>query len=137
MTTTTTIRRLDRRTPVSPTALQPEPHPPGRIASVRIPPRPGNRAYLRALRAAEAAAWEAAPGTLRPANFRGNRPGAPASRPARLPSATTDDQAEGRWHALLSLIAIGSVGFALWTSGALARHWSEITAAVQRLVGIS
>jgi hypothetical protein len=71
------------------------------------------------------------------ADFRGNRPGAPASRPARLPSATTDDQAEGRWHALLSLIAIGSVGFALWTSGALARHWSEITAAVQRLVGIS
>ena len=87
------------------------------------------------------AAWPQADagarGTPLVADFRGTRPGAPASRPARLPSATTDDQAEGRWHALLSLIAIGSVGFALWTSGALARHWSEITAAVQRLVGIS
>ena len=88
-------------------------------------------------RAACPQAAAGAVGTPRPADVRGNRPGAPASGPARLPSATTDDPAEGRWHALLSLIAIGSVGFALWTSGALARHWSEITAAVQRLVGIS
>jgi hypothetical protein len=110
-----TSKNLDPRAPLSRTTLQPEPYQPKRTPSVRIPPRPGNRAYLRALRAAEAAEWEAAL--------------------AGRPSTTTDDQAEDRWHALLSLIAISAVGFALWTSGALARHWSEIAASVQRLVG--
>jgi hypothetical protein len=53
----------------------------------------------------------------------------------RVPLSPTTLQPEGRWHALLSLIAISAVGFALWTSGALARHWQEVAASVQRLLG--
>jgi hypothetical protein len=55
--------------------------------------------------------------------------------PVRLPSAAAPDPAENRGHALLSLLAIVAVGFGLWTTGALAQHWGEVVASVQRLVG--
>lgn len=87
-------------------------------SSLRLPPRPENRAYLRALRAAEAAAWEAQD---------------------RLSGRTTprleDTQhGEGGWYAVLGLIAAGAVGYGLWTTGCLAQHWDRFVTLAERLL---
>lgn len=87
--------------------------------SLRTPPRPENRAYLRALRAAEVAAWEAQ-----------DRPAVRA-----FPRLEAEEVAEGRWFAVLGLIGAGAVAYGLWTTGWLVQHWDRFVAFAHRLLG--
>ncbi|MCZ7634862.1 MAG: hypothetical protein M5U12_01585 [Verrucomicrobia bacterium] len=87
--------------------------------SLRTPPRPENRAYLRALRAAEAAAWEAQDRT----------------KVRTTPRLEAEDVAEGRWFVVLGLIGAGTVAYGLWTTGWLFQNWDRFLALAHRLLG--
>ena len=90
------------------------------LPAVRVVPRSTNRAYLRALRAAEMAAWQ--------------EPAPRPARPPRLP-APTRSTAEGRLFAVLSALALGSVLHGLLTSGEFVLRWDRLVALVRQLLG--
>jgi hypothetical protein len=88
---------------------------PRQPASIRIAPRPGNRHYLRALRAAELAAWQE-----------------PKSASARVAGSR---MAEARLFALLSLLGVAAVAHRLLVSDDFAQHWSNLLARLSQFIG--
>lgn len=95
-------------------------------AGVRWPASPLNRAYLKALRQAEMAAWE-----------RANRRPEPrtSARPAqvRLP-APSRDAWENWLYAVLAVLAIGTVASQLWTTLQMAGNWHDFVEFVRQLM---
>jgi hypothetical protein len=99
------------------------------LAAVRGVPRPANREYLRALRAAELAAWQ------EPKLHWHFAPASPAPLfPPRLPRPTRD-AAEGRVFAVLSVLALASVMHGLMTSSEFVLHWDRFVALVRHWLG--
>jgi len=94
--------------------------------ATRLPVLPQNRAYLKALRQAELAAWESA----RTASGLSS-PSKPAS--VQLPSPGRDAR-ETRWFALLTVLCGLTVGAELWSLTPAASHWHDFVEFVRRLL---
>jgi hypothetical protein len=93
---------------------------------VRVPASPLNRAYLKALRQAEMAAWERA-------NRRPERPVSMRPTFVRLPAPARD--ARENWlYAVLAVLAVATVGSQLWTTLQLAGNWHNFVQFVRQLI---
>jgi hypothetical protein len=93
--------------------------------SVRVPVSPVNRAYLKALREAESAAWEQ--GTPSRARFTRVEPAA-----ARLPVSARDSW-DGWTSAFLALLAAATVGYELWSLFQAGANWHDFVQFVRQL----
>jgi hypothetical protein len=104
--------------PVSSTSSSPGLPPRHRVQglnpSLRVPVRPANREYLRALRAAEMAVWEASSRTARRARA--------AASARRRELASADDARRHRWEAM---------GYALLAVGSLIAGWNGVVSIAQ------
>jgi hypothetical protein len=93
--------------------------------AVRLPVLPRNRAYLKALREAELAAWE----TAKP--LTGFAAAATQPKPARLPSPERQS-GESLLYALLAGLALVTLGYQLRTLLISASGWHDFVAFVQQ-----
>jgi hypothetical protein len=89
-------------------------------------PLPANRAYLKALRQAEMAAWESTPA-------KGKATSASAEVSSRLPSPTRDAR-EGWLYAVLTGLCAALLGHELWTAFQAAGSWHNFVQYVRALL---
>jgi hypothetical protein len=92
----------------------------------QLPPLPANRAYLKALRQAELAAWESTPA---------KRKAVSTSRQVsqRLPPPTRDAR-EGWLYAVLTGLCAALLGHELWTAFQAAGNWHNFVQYVRALL---
>ena len=98
--------------------------------SLRVPARPENWAYLRALREAELLAWNAAdaPGGVRTDS---------GSRALRYEAAQAvkDTSMEKTFTIALGALAVGAVAYVLTDSMSFVQNWSNFVRFVSQLLG--
>ena len=96
----------------------------GSVASPRA--LPANRAYLKAMRQAEMAAWESAP-------LRTHAPSTSRQVTPRLPSPARDAR-ESWMHALLTALCAAALGNELWSAYQAAGNWQNFVHYVRALL---
>jgi hypothetical protein len=87
---------------------------------------PANRAYLKAMRQAEMAAWESAP-------LRTQAPSTSRQVTPRLPSAVGNAR-EGWMYALLTALCAAALGNELWSAFQAAGNWQNFVQYVRALL---
>lgn len=100
-------------------------------SSIRVPLTPGNRCYLRALRAAELAAWEPLVGLRTAPEAKGNK----LSLRAPMIDLAEERRKEFWLYAVITSVSLGAVGYGLWNSFALVQKWQAFEAFVGRWLG--
>ena len=98
--------------------------------SLRVPVSGQNWAYLRALRHAELAAWNA---PARPAGTAAA--GKPLSLAQSVAQVSRGDLKERWLYSLVAVVAVAAVGYGLWSSLQLTAHWTSFVQFVGQIVG--
>ena len=103
------------------------PNLPAKSSQARSATAPQTRAYRKALRQAEMAAWET--------NSAARTAAALNANPSRIPLPwQTQTRSEGAMYLLLAVLALGTLGHELWTSFELAGNWNNFVQLVRQLL---